>query len=55
MTLGIFLNIVYFQQSRPFDLTRLVLKWTEYIAKFWHRKIPSELLDIYLNIYPYYL
>lgn len=51
-----YVNIYLFLfQDKNFTVITLVGKWIQYISKFWERKLPNEILDLYLQLFIKYL
>lgn len=43
-------------KERPyFDMMVLVLKWCQYIARYWNQSLPGELQAIYMKLYIFHL
>lgn len=43
-------------KDRPyFDMMVLVIKWCQYIARYWSQPVPSELQAIFMKLYVYHL
>lgn len=42
-------------KTSGFCIIKLLFTWPQYISKFWEHPMPSELREVYLKIYRFYL
>lgn len=54
VTADIFDELIKEIKEDDFNVIALVTKWIQNISRFWERKIPIEILDLYLKLYQYH-
>lgn len=42
-------------KTSGFCIIKLLFTWPQYVSKYWEQPLPSELRDVYLKIYRFYL